>query len=445
MLKRLFGRRPAGSQMVPLEPLTAPVPAVPLWMPQAARDPGPWDPGPDGRFGWRRWVGAALAGGLEEEAHAFARLDLKEARRLADRPEQLLDLLSINAHLSFLQGGLIVATRLAHEAMNIAEAIGSGADVAKALVRIGDIKRRSWQAAEALECYEEALRQNEQALGSEHPHSRGLRDFIASFDVDEPSPNAVQEEEGIQQISTSLGSADLAVLGNHLDMAERGLREALNDAVHMLGRSHPVTVTVLKELATLLGRLGHHQDARKYLLHHADIIGETHGSASDDARAALLLIDENAAAIGAGDDRGRSRNRSIEVVLSPEHLFVWLVDPEVAARTYVAEPDRRADVASSPPSATAARLISGSISADDYPAAALRAEAEGTCVVTFDVSTAGRVENIAVEQSSGHEALDSATSSLISRRFRYHPARNGDGELVVSRVRQSVRWRLPCD
>jgi TonB family protein len=381
---------------------------------------------------------------MEEEAHAFARLDLEEARRLADPacPEQLLDLIFLNAHLSFLQGGLRAAAGLADEALRIAEAGASGADIAKSLVRIGDIKRRSFQAAEALEMYEAALRHREATLGPEHPRSQGLRDFIENFDISEPDPGALHEEEGIQQVSARLGGADMALLGDRLDLAESELREALNDAVCMLGRSHPATATVLKELASVLGRLGHHQDARKYLLHYADIVGEANGRSSEEAAAALALVSENAAAIASGHDRGPSHNRSIEVVLTPEHLFVWLINPDAEAQSPPSHAEDRSDC-SGPQAPKPAKLISGSISGDDYPAAALRAEATGTCVILVHVGTSGRADKVEVERSSGDESLDSATCNLVSRRFRYDPARDGNGQPIASRLRQSVRWQLP--
>ena len=79
----------------------------------------------------------------------------------------------------------------------------------------------------------------------------------------------------------------------------------------------------------------------------------------------------------------------------------------------------------------------------DYPAAALRAEAEGRVEVTLDVSRDGRVAGCAVTRSSGSSLLDSATCSLIVRRARFRPARNGLGEPVADRVATAVIWSLP--
>ena len=88
------------------------------------------------------------------------------------------------------------------------------------------------------------------------------------------------------------------------------------------------------------------------------------------------------------------------------------------------------------------RLTAGTITSDDYPAAALRAEAEGTTSVRLNVGANGRVEGCTVMASAGNAALDSATCSLITRRFRFRPATR-DGQPVASTVTQRVTWRIP--
>jgi protein TonB len=96
-----------------------------------------------------------------------------------------------------------------------------------------------------------------------------------------------------------------------------------------------------------------------------------------------------------------------------------------------------ADPANAPP-----RLVSGVITNDDYPAAALRAEAQGTTAVRIDIGTDGRVTGCSVTASSGNSTLDSTTCSLIQRRFRYAPATR-NGRPAAGSATQRVRWVLP--
>jgi protein TonB len=88
---------------------------------------------------------------------------------------------------------------------------------------------------------------------------------------------------------------------------------------------------------------------------------------------------------------------------------------------------------------------SGSITDDDYPASALRAEASGTTVARFTVGPDGRVTSCSVTGSSGNSALDSTTCSLIQRRFRYRPAIGADGNPTSETKTQRIVWRLPAE
>jgi protein TonB len=100
-----------------------------------------------------------------------------------------------------------------------------------------------------------------------------------------------------------------------------------------------------------------------------------------------------------------------------------------------------------PPRAAASAAVhrSGSISNDDYPNSALRAEAQGTTTARFTIGTDGRVTSCTVTGSSGNSALDSTTCSLIQRRFRYRPAIGSDGNPTTETKTQRVVWRLPND
>lgn len=118
------------------------------------------------------------------------------------------------------------------------------------------------------------------------------------------------------------------------------------------------------------------------------------------------------------------------------------LDPDEAVQIRKVDPAPGAD-AGAP--VQPARLKSGSIGLDDYPAKALRLEEEGSVSVEFLAAANGRVEDVRVTSSSGSPTLDEATCRLIERRFRYEPARDASGQPVPQRVAQTVRWELQDD
>jgi len=86
---------------------------------------------------------------------------------------------------------------------------------------------------------------------------------------------------------------------------------------------------------------------------------------------------------------------------------------------------------------------SGTISNDDYPASAIRAEAQGNTTIRLSVSADGRVSACSVSGSSGNSALDSTACSLAQRRFRFAPAEDTSGNPVAGSVTRTIRWQLP--
>lgn len=76
-----------------------------------------------------------------------------------------------------------------------------------------------------------------------------------------------------------------------------------------------------------------------------------------------------------------------------------------------------------------------------YPSSARRAGHEGTVTVSFTVGTNGRVSSIRVTNSSGHQSLDSAAVSTISK-WKFKPARNGLGEATSYKYAIPVPFRL---
>lgn len=86
---------------------------------------------------------------------------------------------------------------------------------------------------------------------------------------------------------------------------------------------------------------------------------------------------------------------------------------------------------------------SGTITNDDYPASAIRAEAQGTTTISMTIGADGRVTGCTVSRSSGNSSLDSTACSLATRRFRFTPAQDENGNNVAGRATRSVRWELP--
>jgi periplasmic protein TonB len=76
----------------------------------------------------------------------------------------------------------------------------------------------------------------------------------------------------------------------------------------------------------------------------------------------------------------------------------------------------------------------------DYPAEARRAQAEGTTLLRVHVADDGRIDDVQVDTSAGHAALDRAAAEAV-RKWRFEPARNGSVPVAVWVV-IPVRFRL---
>lgn len=88
---------------------------------------------------------------------------------------------------------------------------------------------------------------------------------------------------------------------------------------------------------------------------------------------------------------------------------------------------------------------SGTITNDDYPAAAIRREEEGAVTARLTVGRDGRVTGCTIIRSSGSAVLDSTTCQLAVRRFRFDPALDRSGGPVEAQTTRTVRWELPDD
>ena len=95
------------------------------------------------------------------------------------------------------------------------------------------------------------------------------------------------------------------------------------------------------------------------------------------------------------------------------------------------------------PEVRAKANLPGLFSTSDYPAAALRADQQGTVAIDAAVDPTGRVTACAVTTSSGSVSLDVTTCSIIQRRARFTPAQDGAGRAVADRVQARIRWVLP--
>ena len=83
------------------------------------------------------------------------------------------------------------------------------------------------------------------------------------------------------------------------------------------------------------------------------------------------------------------------------------------------------------------------ITVDDYRSSWIAREYTGTAGFTLNLDASGRVTGCTITRSTGHDALDNATCSLLTKRARFTPARNSSGEAVAGRFSSTVRWQIP--
>lgn len=82
---------------------------------------------------------------------------------------------------------------------------------------------------------------------------------------------------------------------------------------------------------------------------------------------------------------------------------------------------------------------------NDYPTRALREEREGTTSFRVSVGPDGRVTGCQITSSSGSPDLDDATCSNVTRRARFNPATDGEGQPTNGSYSNRVRWVIPKD
>lgn len=82
-------------------------------------------------------------------------------------------------------------------------------------------------------------------------------------------------------------------------------------------------------------------------------------------------------------------------------------------------------------------------SARDYPSRALRQEREGVVRFRVTCGDTGRVNSCTITRSSGHTDLDEATCKLITRRGRFTPGADRNGNPSGGTWSNAVRWQIP--
>ena len=92
---------------------------------------------------------------------------------------------------------------------------------------------------------------------------------------------------------------------------------------------------------------------------------------------------------------------------------------------------------------SAQRVRGLTISAGDYPPAAIRAEQSGRVLVEWEVAPDGSAKSCRVVETSGTADLDNATCRIVTRRLLYDSARDEAGAVTRSSDRAVVRWALP--
>jgi TonB family protein len=85
----------------------------------------------------------------------------------------------------------------------------------------------------------------------------------------------------------------------------------------------------------------------------------------------------------------------------------------------------------------------GWVTAEDYPAPALRADSEGRVAFRLDVDATGAVTGCSVLTSSGSPVLDVHTCDLLRLRARFEPARDARKNPIASEYSSAIDWTLP--
>lgn len=89
--------------------------------------------------------------------------------------------------------------------------------------------------------------------------------------------------------------------------------------------------------------------------------------------------------------------------------------------------------------------VAGWVMHSDYPTADIRAEHTGTVRFRVAIDGNGRVTGCTVVESSGFPGLDEATCRNVTRRARFEPASDGNGDRIAGSYSGTIRWVIPRD
>jgi TonB family protein len=84
------------------------------------------------------------------------------------------------------------------------------------------------------------------------------------------------------------------------------------------------------------------------------------------------------------------------------------------------------------------------ITTNDYPSRALQENREGIVVFRLAVGSDGKVKSCTIAQTSGHEDLDTAACSNVTRRARFSPATDANGNPIDGVYENRIRWGIPA-
>ena len=82
---------------------------------------------------------------------------------------------------------------------------------------------------------------------------------------------------------------------------------------------------------------------------------------------------------------------------------------------------------------------------NDYPSRALREERQGRVEFKLTIGSDGRVSSCKVVRSSGSADLDEAACANMTRRARFNPATDSNGQPTTGEYSSSVNWVIPAD
>ncbi|MGQ0800666.1 MAG: energy transducer TonB [Pseudomarimonas sp.] len=136
--------------------------------------------------------------------------------------------------------------------------------------------------------------------------------------------------------------------------------------------------------------------------------------------------------------------RRVEILPTPEQVTAPPESVVLVNSTPVSTRETQAPPASAGPAASSNReagLAYGEASPPPYPRIALSRGWEGTVMLLVLVAADGSVEDVRVDRSSGHRALDQQALRHVRRNWRFQPAWR-DGQAIAAWASVPVVFKL---